>query len=303
MESNLQLQFSSPNEFILPSSIYDIKLSSADGRKNDILGERKGKVTLLFNVAAGCGNIPQHTILEEINQIYEDCEDFGILAIVVDDFACHGYPEFQNGIQDYIEKNALSCTVGEVAEQYAKNNFNTTYEFSELTNGRHDKHVYDSNYVPGTVKQQEQHELWAYLTGAYMASMGENGIPHNDELVPWSNIKEKHVPSDAIIFTPLTGNFTKFLIDRTGTRIRRYQNGFLLGERGINGDMFPWNKEKYQEDGRRDHNPDHSPEYIWEKKPARTTEASSGWPDIMQRAGMDISISLMRRDIESYLKG
>ena len=72
MESNLQLQFSSPEEFVLPSSIYDIKLSSANGQKHDILSERKGKVTLLFNVAAGCGNIPQHTILEEINQIYKD---------------------------------------------------------------------------------------------------------------------------------------------------------------------------------------------------------------------------------------
>lgn len=302
MEVQQDERYMSPLEEILPFSIYDIALSSASGKETDILSSRKGKVTLLFNVAAGCGNIPQHNILEEINQIYKDDDDFNILAVVVDDFACHGYPEFQNGIQAYIDKNALDCTVGEASEDYAQEHFNVTYEFSELTNGRHDKHTYDPSFVPGLKKEQEQHTLWSYLTGAYNATMCKNGIPANEELVTWSSAKEKQVPIGTVTFSPLTGNFTKFLIDKTGTRIKRYQNGFLLGERGIDGSTFPWKLEKYQADGRRDHNPDLAPITRWDQNPSQRNEAGKHWPDILQRAGADISISLMLRDINAYLK-
>ena len=107
------------SDVVLPISIYDIQLSSADGKKSDILSSRKGKVTLLFNVAAGCGNIPQHSVIEELNQRYRDEPDFDILAIVVDDFVCHGYQEFQDGLQAYIDKNNLDLTAGQVSEKYA----------------------------------------------------------------------------------------------------------------------------------------------------------------------------------------
>jgi len=301
MGTQQDTQFASPDETVLPFSIYDISLSSASGKETNILSSQKGKVTLLFNVAAGCGNIPQHNVLEEINQIYKNDDNFSILAVVVDDFACHGYPEFQNGIQAYIDENALNCTVGEASEEYAQKHFNVTYEFSELTNGRHDKHRYDADFVPGLVKEQEQHILWSYLTGAHHATMCENGIPANNELVTWSNVKEKHVAVGAMTFSPLTGNFTKFLVDKTGTRVKRYQNGFLLGERGIDGTMFPWRKEKYQPDGRRDHNPDHSRKLGWETLPPRTAGVGQTWPNMIQRAGADVSISLMLRDINAYL--
>jgi hypothetical protein len=59
---------SSTDEHLLPVSVYDVEIRSADGQKKSILSEQKGKVTLLFNVAAGCGNIPQHSIIEELNQ-------------------------------------------------------------------------------------------------------------------------------------------------------------------------------------------------------------------------------------------
>ena len=57
-------------EKVLPISIYDIELQSAGGTRSDILSNQKGKVTLIFNVAAGCGNIPQHSVIEELNQKY-----------------------------------------------------------------------------------------------------------------------------------------------------------------------------------------------------------------------------------------
>lgn len=278
-------------ETILPTSIYDIKIASADGLDQDILSKYKGKVTLLFNVAAGCGNIPQHGVIEELNQIFKDEEDFNILAVVVDDFTCHGYPEFQDGIDKYIEKNNLDKTPAEVAKEYAVKHYNVTYQFSELTNGRHDKHSYDPNYVPGGIKQQDQHILWNYLTAAYNADIMENGVPYHKEEVPWSSAKAPD-SSGKKIFMPLNGNFTKFLIDRTGTKFKRYSNGFLLGERDNTGNVFPWYPEKFTVDGKRDHNP-----VLKEDENYPTGQ----FPSPVQKFGIEVSLNIISKDIKNYL--
>lgn len=287
------------NEFekILPISIYDLELTSAGGLKSDLLSKRKGKVTMLFNVAAGCGNIPQHSIIEKLNQKYKNEDDFSILAVVVDDFTCHGYPEFQDGIKNYIEVNNLDLTPGQVAQKYAVDNFGVTYEFSEITNGRYDKHRYDPDFIPGKVKEQEQHTLWHYLTGAYEADIDENGLPFHDEEVPWSDFKLLN-PDEKKSFPPLRGNFEKFLIDRTGTKVKRYANGFLLGERDAIGVTFPWVQEKYQDNGKRDWNPVNTPQV--DQKPTPKGQKTS-WPTEEQRNGIEFSLKLISEDIDEYL--
>lgn len=287
------------NEFekILPISIYDVQLKSADGSNSDLLSEQKGKVTLIFNVAAGCGNIPQHSILEELNQRYKNEQDFKILAVVVDDFTCHGYPEFQDGIQSYIEANDLNSTPGKIAKEYAIKHFGVSYEFSELTNGRYDKHRYDPSFVPGLVKEQEQHALWHYLTGAYAADLNDNGLPFHDEEVPWSDHKLIN-PDDKKSFPPLRGNFEKFLIDRTGTKVKRYANGFLLGERDYIGATFPWVSEKYQPNNKRDWNPVNTPQENQEPTPPNQ---KTSWPTKEQRKGIEMSLDFISEDIDYYL--
>lgn len=284
-------------EKILPISVYELELKSVDGRRSDLLTGRMDTVTLIFNVAAGCGNIPQHSIIEELNQKYKDEKNFSILAVVVDDFTCHGYPEFQNGIKSYIESNNLDMTSGEFSEWYAKNHFGVTYEFSELTNGRYDKHRYDPNFIPGAVKEQEQHTLWNYLTGAHEADIDENGLPFHDEEVPWSEHLLRN-PEEKKSFPPLRGNFEKFLIDKTGTRVKRYANGFLLGERDFMGNTFSWVNEKYQENGKRDWNPVNSPQ---ENQSPTPSSQKTSWPTKEQRKGIDWSIGLISDDIDAYL--
>jgi len=279
-------------EILLPVSIYDIPVKSADGKNIDVLASQKGKVTLLFNVAAGCGNIPQHGNLEKLNQLYKNEPDFSIIAVVVDDFMCHGYKQFQEGIDHYIKENNLNLTPGQVAQQYAVEHFGATYEFTELTNGRHDKHRYDSDYAPGSVKEQDQHPLWSYLTGAYAADLQPSGVPYHDEEVPWSDAKPAdHTGKKA--FFPLTGNFTKFLVDRTGTKIKRYANGFMLGERNIFGETLPWFPEKYTPEGKRDHNP------VTEKK--NISEHDGPYPTKIQQFGIEVSINAIKKDIDRYL--
>jgi glutathione peroxidase-family protein len=284
-------------ENTLPISIYDIELQSAGGTKSNILSSQRGKVTLLFNVAAGCGNIPQHSVIEELNQKYKDEKDFSIIAVVVDDFTCHGYPEFQDGIKKYIEINNLELTPGQVSQKYAVDNFGVTYEFSELTNGRYDKHRYDSDFVPGKIKEQEQHTLWHYLTGAYEADKDENGLPFHDEDVPWSDYKLLN-PDNKKSFPPLRGNFEKFLVDKTGTKVKRYANGFLLGERDYLGIAFPWVEERYQVNGKRDWNPVTTPQ---ENQAPTSEEQESSWPTKEQRKGIEFSLESISKDIDKYL--
>ena len=287
------------NEVILPISIYDISVSSADGKKKDILSGRHGKVTLIFNVAAGCGNIPQHSVLEELRQIYKDEQDFDIIAITVDDFTCHGYPEFQNGLKAYAEANKLDLTEGQVAQYYAETNFGTTFEFTELTNGRYDKHNYGDGYSPTRDKIQEMHPLWSYLTGAYSADIADNGLPYSVEEVPWSDEKPNY-QSNKKPYDPLTGNFTKFLIDRTGTKATRYASGFLLGERDIYNHTFPWVTEKYQPNGKRDWMP--VTEEGKDLNAHLRVEGDTGvWPAKWQRDGIDHSLEIIKADIDRYL--
>jgi glutathione peroxidase-family protein len=275
-------------EINLPICVYDVKVSSSDGNSKDMLASRKGKVTLFFNVAAGCGNIPQHSVLEELNKKYKNINNFGIIAVTVDDFVCHGYPEFQNGLDAYIKENKIDLTPGQVAKKYAQDNFGTTYDFTELTNGRHDKHTYDENYVPGSVKIQEQHELWKYLTGAYSADIAENGVPYHDEDIPWSYAEPIKKPENAKSFSPLRGNFEKFLVSKDGRKIKRYANGFLLGERDVSNNTFPWIEETYKEDGRRDHAP-------------KASDDDEKWPNKVQRRGIEVSLDIISSDIDLFL--
>jgi len=287
-----------------PVNLYEISLSSADGKDQNILNKYQDKVTLVFNVAAGCGNIPQHASLELLNKRYKDVPDFNILAIVVDDFVCHGYPEFQNGLQNYIDTNKMTITPGQLSEKYARENWNVTYSFSELTNGRHDKHSYSEDYIPGSVNIQEQHPLWSYLTGAYAADLNENGVPYHNEVIPWSlALDNGHtpVPEGKRSFAPLTGNFQKFLIARDGRRFKRYGNGFLLGERNELNEPFPWNDEKYTEDGRQDYRPKHislpikdSPDSFFDNEGNSMLE--------LKRLGVEISLASISEDIDEFLR-
>ncbi|NQW49512.1 MAG: hypothetical protein HQ464_17265 [Planctomycetes bacterium] len=273
----------------LPISIYDINIMSADGKNPDVLGDAKGKVTLLFNVAAGCGNIPQHGVIEQLHQMYEGNSDFKILAVVVDDFVCHGYEEFQGGLSSYAEKNSLNMTPGQVAQDYAQTHFGATYEFTELTNGRYDKHSYSEEYVPNTQKIQDIHDLWFYLTGCHEADFQENGTPFTDEFIPWAKNKASK-PDDKYGMCNLTGNFTKFLVDKTGTRYMRYHNGFLLGERDPHGQPFPWwhgeGLEQLKEElGEKEF-------FEWNNAP---------YPTKLQQKGIEESLRIIAEDIDYML--
>ena len=109
-------------------SIYDIPLLSWDGNE-DFLAKYRGKVTLIVNVTANCGNAPQLETLERIYQKYKD-RGFAIAAIPTNDFCGPGvtYDEWENGI-----------TCADDARTYALNKYSVTYDFSEMITSQVDK--------------------------------------------------------------------------------------------------------------------------------------------------------------------
>jgi glutathione peroxidase-family protein len=258
-------------------SLYDFKIGSADGTTKDIFADCKGKVTLLFNCAAGCGNIPQHSVLRRLDELHGDSPDFKIQAMTVDDFTCHGYVEYAGGLDKYIDDNDLDLTPGMVAQNYATDNYGVKYKFSELTNGRFDKHTYDPKWVPGGQYEQEPHDFWKFLLGSDTIDRDENNLPNHWEISPWSETEQqidKSVPG----FIGLQANFEKFLIDRTGTRFVRYSSSFLLGERDRVGEPLSWWKPDLDD-----------PRY------------DDQWPNEMQGFGIDWSLHQISRDINAML--
>lgn len=109
-------------------SIYDIPLRSWDGKEN-FLEKYKGKVSLIVNVTANCGNAPQLAPLEKIYQKYRD-RGFEIIAIPTNDFCGPGitYDEWENGI-----------TCADDARTYALDTYQVTYDFSEMVTSQVDE--------------------------------------------------------------------------------------------------------------------------------------------------------------------
>ena len=140
-------------------SIYDVPLKSIDGEE-DFLSKFKGKVSMIVNVTADCGNSPQYKTLEEIYQKYKD-KGFEIVAIPTNDYCGPGitYNEFA--------ENGISC--GLDAKKYATDKYQVTFEFSELvTSYPHDSWRKKRN------NDGETHEVYKALTEEFNETMGGN---------------------------------------------------------------------------------------------------------------------------------
>ena len=84
------------------NSIYDFTMKNIDG--NDVnLGEFKGKVLLIVNVASKCGFTPQYTGLEELYQRFKD-KGFEVLGFPCNQFASQD-PGNNAQIADFCQRN------------------------------------------------------------------------------------------------------------------------------------------------------------------------------------------------------
>lgn len=79
---------------ILNFNVYDLELKSLDGDE-DILKNKKGKVTMLVNVTGECANSAQYNIIQNLYDEYKD-QGFEVLALPSTDFCQDAYGEFKD---------------------------------------------------------------------------------------------------------------------------------------------------------------------------------------------------------------
>ncbi len=164
-------------------SIYDFTVKNMDGTEKT-LSDYKGKVLLVVNTATICGFTPQYGDLQKLYKKYAD-QGFEIL-----DFPCN---QFGNQAPGNIDEIHAFCT----------GRFGVTFpQFAKIeVNG------------PGAAP------LYKFLKD----EKGFDGFHKEHELTP---VLEKMLSAEDPDYakkTDIKWNFTKFLVDREGNVVKRFE--------------------------------------------------------------------------------
>lgn len=164
-------------------SIYDFTVK--DRMDNDIsLSEYQGKVLLIVNSATQCGFTPQYDDLEDLYERYSD-EGFVIL-----DFPCNQFGNQAPGSNDDI------------------------YSFCESNYG-----VQFPIFSKIEVNGDNAHPLYKYL----VSQKGFSGFNEDHELTPVLHKILSEANPNYQNTPDIKWNFTKFLIDRNGNVVERFE--------------------------------------------------------------------------------
>ena len=164
-------------------TIYDFEVM-AQGNKPVKLDEYKCKVLLVVNTASKCGFTPQYADLEAINKRFAD-RDFAIL-----DFPCN---QFGNQSPESDAETTQFCQL----------NYGTTFpQFKKIE-------VNGENEAP----------LYTWLK----AQKGFAGFDKDHKLTPILDKLLGEADPDYASKSDIKWNFTKFLIDRNGNVVARFE--------------------------------------------------------------------------------
>ena len=164
-------------------SIYDFKANTIDG-ENISLEQYKGKVLLIVNTASKCGFTPQYADLEKIYQKYHE-NGFEILG-----FPCNQFAGQEPGNNDEVKN-------------FCQFNYGVTFPLFEKIEVRGDG----------------MHPLFKYLSEAI--SFKGFDLNHPNGKILDSFLKEKF--PEYLIDNSIKWNFTKFLINKNGEVIDRFE--------------------------------------------------------------------------------
>ncbi len=167
----------------MAQNVYDFTVK--DRRGNDVsLNEYKGKVLLIVNTATRCGFTPQY---EELEALYKNYKDKGLEIL---DFPCNQFGEQAPGSEEEIHE---FCTL----------NFGTEFpQFKKIeVNGENELPLYTFlKSKCGFKGFDKDHKIGALL----------------DEMLSKADPDYARKPD-------IKWNFTKFLIDRKGNVVDRYE--------------------------------------------------------------------------------
>ncbi|MBR6720923.1 MAG: glutathione peroxidase [Alistipes sp.] len=164
-------------------TIYDIEVM-AQGDKPVKLDAYKGQVMLIVNTASKCGFTPQYDDLEAINKRFAD------RGFVLLDFPCN---QFGNQSPESDAETTQFCQL----------NYGTTFpQFKKIE-------VNGANETP----------LYAWLK----AQRGFEGFDKDHKLTPILEKMLSEADADYASKADIKWNFTKFLVDREGRVVARFE--------------------------------------------------------------------------------
>lgn len=164
-------------------NIYDYKYQSIDGKEVSF-EEYENKPLIIVNIASKCGFTPQ---LEDLQKIYLKYKEQGLEIV---GFPCNQFMEQSPEGNSDLQK-------------FCKLNYGVTFKLSEKVD----------------VRGAEAHPLFSYL----ISQCGFEGFDNNnlnDKMLK-SIISEKY--PENLVGDAVKWNFTKFLVDKEGNVIRRYE--------------------------------------------------------------------------------
>ena len=165
------------------AKIYDFKALTSKGKELDF-AQFEGKVLLIVNTASKCGFTPQFARLEELNKKYQD------KGLVIIGFPCNQFAEQDPGTDSEIE---VFCQL----------NYGVTFQIMKKVEvngpGADPIFTYLKN-EKGFSGFDPAHELSSLLDG--MLRKADANYDKNPD-IKW--------------------NFTKFLIDREGNVVKRFE--------------------------------------------------------------------------------
>ena len=165
------------------TSVYDFKVKD-DAGKEVSLSDYKGKVLLIVNTATRCGFTPQY---KELEALYEKFHAEGLEIL---DFPCNQFGEQAPG------------TIQEI-HQFCTANFNIQFpQFDKID-----------------VNGPEESPLYTYLK----AQKGFGGFDLNDKTGKMMDGMLRKRDADFDKKSDIKWNFTKFLVNRDGKVLKRYE--------------------------------------------------------------------------------
>ncbi|GFP77626.1 glutathione peroxidase [Clostridium fungisolvens] len=165
-------------------AIYDFKVNNIDGKKIE-LSQYKGKVLIIVNTATKCGFAPQ---LEDLQKLYTKYKDRGLEIL--------GFPsnQFENQEPGSNEDVKKVCSI----------NYGVTFNMFEKAD----------------VRGKDSLPIFNYL----ISEKPFRGFNLNDPQQKFFNtFLEENFP-ESLIDDSIKWNFTKFLVDRNGKIIGRFES-------------------------------------------------------------------------------
>ena len=164
-------------------SIYDFSANSIGG-KSIHFDEYKGKVLIITNTASKCGFTPQY---EDLQNLYEKYKDAGLEIL---GFPCNQFEGQEPGANEEVQ---AFCTL----------NYGVSFQLFEKTD----------------VRDENAHPIFKYLTET--KPFAGFDLSHPIGKILQNLLQDKH--PEFLIDDSIKWNFTKFLIDKKGNVVARYE--------------------------------------------------------------------------------